>query len=42
MVFDPYEYLLDLCNESCLSFRLSGRPSCMAKAVSLDIHRLFN
>ena len=46
-IFDPYEYLVDLCIELCLSGRLAGQqagwPSCVAKTLALDItHKLFN
>ena len=46
-VLDPYEYRVDLCNESCLSVRLAsqlaGRLCSVAKTLTLDMTRkLFN
>ena len=39
VVVDPYEYLVDLCKESCSA----GQLSCMAKTLAWDItHKLFN
>ena len=43
VLLDPYEYHIDLCNESCSSGRPVGRPSCVAKVSILDITcKLFN
>ena len=35
VLFDPYEYHLDLCSEFCLS----GWPSCVAKTLTLESTR---
>ena len=47
IIFDPFEYLMDLCNELCLLGwpvgRLASWPSFVAKRSALDITRkLFN
>ena len=46
-LFDPYEYHMNLCSESCSYGQLAGhpavRPSCVAKTLMLDItHKLLN